>query len=410
MELPEKIEFFLSMMSCFQDISYWKFDKEFNVLFSNCEQSDIVKRILFEEQERNQSLLEYGRTHDKPLVCSKELGLIWGTVFEKADGEVVRLHVLGPICNSELSIPQIEQVVDRQYTPMRFRRKLINLFARLPVLSAPRFYPFLQMLHFCITGEKITFSEIAHEKLNPSNIATAIPEQMEEEKRSGARHQGVYAAEQELFKMIEDGNINYAHAMNNAALKATFGDAKYQDPQQKNHAVAVTFITLSIRAAIRGGLPPATAYAVGDYYESAVAGCTSMTEQKHILDTMFHDFVLRVHKCKENAGISKPIQVCCDYIDIHIYEKIELETLAATVGYTKYYLTRKFKSELGVSIWDYVNKRKVEQAKILLTNPEYTIQEISDMLGYCSRSYFSEVFQTHTGSWPSDYRTDELKM
>lgn len=409
MELPEKIEFFLSMMSCFQDIDYWQLDKDFNVLFSSCEQADIVKRILFEDQARNQSLLEYGRTHDKPLVSSKELGLIWGTVFEKADGEVVRLHVLGPVCNSELSIPQIEQVVDRQYTPMRFRRKLINLFSRLPILSAPRFYPFLQMLHFCITEEKITFSEIAHEKLKPSNAAVA-PELPDEEERSNARHQGVYAAEQELFKMIEDGNINYAHAMNNAALKASYGDAKYQDPQQKIRAVGVTFITLSIRAAIRGGLPPATAYAVGDYYESAIAECTNMTEQKHILDTMFHDFVLRVHKCKENTSISKPIQVCCDYIDMHIYEKIELETLAATVGYTKYYLTRKFKTELGVSIWDYVNKRKVEQAKVLLANPEYTIQDISDMLGYCSRSYFSEVFQTHTGSWPSDYRTDELMM
>lgn len=409
MELSEKIEFYLGMMSCFQDISYWQLDREFNVLRATCEQNDLVKRIIFEDQERNRRILEYGRAHDKPLVCSKELGLIWGTVFEKEGGEIVRLHVLGPVASSELSAHQIERVVDQKYTPMRFRRKCINLLMKLPVLSGPRFYPYLQMLHFCITGEKITFTEISHDQSRTQAAAPEAPEQPEAAERE-ARHHGVYAAEQELFKMIEDGNINYAHALNNAALKATYGDAKYQDPKQKSHAVAVTFITLSIRAAIRGGLPPSTAYAVGDYYESAAAECAGMTELKHILDAMFHDFVQRVHKCKQNTDISKPIQVCCDYIDMHIYEKIDLEALAATVGYTKYYLTRKFKAELGVSIWDYVNRRKVERAKVLLANPDYTVQEISDMLDYCSRSYFSEVFQAHTGLWPSDYRTDKLMM
>ncbi len=135
-----------------------------------------------------------------------------------------------------------------------------------------------------------------------------------------------------------------------------------------------------------------------------------MTEIKHILDTMFDDFVHRVHRCKQNPHVSKAVQSCCDYVDMHIYDKIELETLAGMVGYTKYYLTRKFKQELGVSIWDYINGRKVEQAKVLLTNPSYTIQDISDMLNYCTRSYFSEIFQAHTGMWPSDYRAVELKM
>ena len=110
------------------------------------------------------------------------------------------------------------------------------------------------------------------------------------------------------------------------------------------------------------------------------------------------------------AIIKKQSDLKCRRNKRNIYEKIDLETLAGVVGYTKYYLTRKFKSELGISIWDYINQRKVERAKILLSDPSKTIQDISDMLNYCSRSYFSEIFQQHTGFWPSDYRAIELKM
>ena len=95
---------------------------------------------------------------------------------------------------------------------------------------------------------------------------------------------------------------------------------------------------------------------------------------------------------------------------MHIYDTIELEQLGKMIGYTKYYLSRKFKQEMGMSIWDYINERKVEEAKVLLADPTLTIQDVSDKLNYCSRSYFSEVFESVTGMWPSNYRAIELKM
>ena len=84
--------------------------------------------------------------------------------------------------------------------------------------------------------------------------------------------------------------------------------------------------------------------------------------------------------------------------------------MGRVIGYTKYYLSRKFKQEMGVSIWDYINERKVEEAKLLLADPNLTIQDVADKLNYCSRSYFSEVFKNCTGQWPSAYRTDVLNQ
>ena len=199
-------------------------------------------------------------------------------------------------------------------------------------------------------------------------------------------------------------------ALNDAISKASYGEGHFHTPAEKVNTYAIKFITLAVQAAIRGGVAPVIAYSVGDNYEAAVAAAKTTADKKHLMDTMFIDFVNRVRHIKGRTDISKPIRTCCDYIQLHIYEQIKLEDIGKLVGYTKYYLSRKFKAEMGISIWDYINECKVEEAKSLLMDPTLTIQDVSDRLNYCSRSYFSEVFQSCTGMWPSNYRAIELKM
>ena len=120
---------------------------------------------------------------------------------------------------------------------------------------------------------------------------------------------------------------------------------------------------------------------------------------------MFNDFVSRVYKRKNNTQrISKPIQNCCDYIKTHINDKITIKHLAYRIGYTEYYLSRKFKKEVGCSINDYIKTQKIEYAKILLSSSGQSIQDISDSLNFCSRSYFTDVFQKIVGISPNEYR------
>jgi len=405
MDIEEKISFFLELLSCSHKILYWRFDQNFSLVNTTCVDEDTFARAIFGQPEHYAGILSHAREKDTPFVSSIPLGVEWVSVFEKEDHELRYIHVLGPLFLSEISIKNIEALLNKRYMPPKYRRKLTAQLFSLPVVSPSRFFSYSQMLHYCVTGEKITFVDIQHDSLGANNSNLHEPNQLNDS------HLGVYAAELELFKMIEEGNLNYEKALNNAVSAASGGNIDTDgDPVRKSEVMAITFITLSVRAAIRGGLSPATAYNLGDYYESKAMLCNSITDRTHIMHTMFHDFVTRVHNCRLRSGISKPIQTCCDYIDMHLTGKLTLETLANVVGYTEYYLTRKFKKELDITIWDYINKAKVERAKSILANPTYTIQDISDMLNYCSRSYFSEVFQKHTGFSPSDYRKKELMM
>lgn len=414
MERSERIDYFLELMSCSQNIGYWRFDAGTFALETSTSPYRDEKtfiRLAFGDEKRFADIRAYGEAENLPLISNNNIDLSWATIFEVENGAVKKLHILGPLYTSDISAAVIEKELDRHYMSQRFRRRAITMLAGQPVLSATRFWPYVLMLHYAVNEEKVGIDAFRYDTSNAPNAKkkpSLIPD--EAAQTNTAVHAGVYQTQSELFSKIERGDIHYASALNNAVSKASYGTSSFDSPSEKANAYAIKFITLSVQAAIRGGLAPVIAYSVGDYYETQIAQSRSLAEKKNILDKMFEDFVHRVHKLKQRQDISAPIRTCCDYISLHIYDPIELDQMGRVIGYTKYYLSRKFKQEMGVSIWDYINERKVEEAKLLLADPNLTIQDVADKLNYCSRSYFSEVFKNCTGQWPSAYRTDVLNQ
>lgn len=164
--------------------------------------------------------------------------------------------------------------------------------------------------------------------------------------------------------------------------------------------------SLCTRAAIEGGLTPEQAYSLGDSYIQSAESARTISEVSAVNSAMYEDFVRRVHNGRTNPKLSPQIRACCDYIELNVEEEFSISDLAARTGYTKYYLSRKFEEETGVSLNSYINIARVERAKLLLTITDDGIQEIADRLHFCSRSYFSEAFRKITGTSPAKYRKE----
>ncbi|MCD7917820.1 MAG: AraC family transcriptional regulator, partial [Clostridiales bacterium] len=97
-------------------------------------------------------------------------------------------------------------------------------------------------------------------------------------------------------------------------------------------------------------------------------------------------------------------------ISNHPEEKLTLELLAQKARYTQTYLSRRFRQEMGVSIVDYIRQIRLERAQYWLTYTDKSIEEISDVLGFGNRSYFSKSFRDATGVTPTDYRKQHQKV
>lgn len=92
------------------------------------------------------------------------------------------------------------------------------------------------------------------------------------------------------------------------------------------------------------------------------------------------------------------------YIETHFKETITLDDLAAIVYLNKYSLAHAFTREYNISPINYLNLKRIEESCHLLTNTNYSISQIAQLLGFSSTNYFSQRFTRHEGVSPREYR------
>lgn len=246
------------------------------------------------------------------------------------------------------------------------------------------------MPHSCITGE-----------ITPPDGFRYLTENHQPFSFEHHDH-GTWAAEQELMKMVEEGNLDYIQGLQNLSSTGQTGTLSENSLQNVKYLVIV-HVALVCRAAIRGGLSTEMAFSLSDIYIQKTDQCDSFEEIAKVHRAMLSDYVHRVHQCRLQDACSSAIQECCDYIRLHYTEKLNITDIAARVGYTGNYLSKKFKQEMGVNIVEYITSVKIDAAKELLRSQK-SIAEISDMLGFHSQSYFGAQFKKVTGITPKEFQ------
>ena len=81
-----------------------------------------------------------------------------------------------------------------------------------------------------------------------------------------------------------------------------------------------------------------------------------------------------------------------------------LEEIADSVYLSPFYVSRIFKESQNMTVMDYVTRVKLDEAKKMLSNPRYKIEEIAISLGYSDGSYFAKVFRRNEGMTPTQFR------
>lgn len=103
-----------------------------------------------------------------------------------------------------------------------------------------------------------------------------------------------------------------------------------------------------------------------------------------------------------------PVQRAVAYIETHLDGKLEWETVAAAVHYSKFYLHRLFTETVGMTPHDYIGRRQLtEAAKQLVFSPR-PILDIAYTSGYESQQAFSMAFKAMYKLPPAAYRRQRL--
>jgi two-component system, response regulator YesN len=92
------------------------------------------------------------------------------------------------------------------------------------------------------------------------------------------------------------------------------------------------------------------------------------------------------------------------FIAAHFAQDISGAILSQALGMSPNYLGQVFKRETGVSVHDYLNDFRIEEAKRLLKTTNLLVFEIAFKVGYRDQQYFSAVFRKRVGLTPKEYR------
>lgn len=109
------------------------------------------------------------------------------------------------------------------------------------------------------------------------------------------------------------------------------------------------------------------------------------------------------NSAKNPAG-KRNLQDVKEYIDAHFAEKIMLEDLAERFFINKYYLTRIFKEQFGLSISHYILQQRITHAKQLLRFSDHSIEQVGQFCGFSDANYFTRAFKKVEGIAPGEYR------
>lgn len=389
------------LLTCGANIYLWKYAHDGHLVSTNAE--NLVLDKIFDESGCKEYMMEHMQTQSVPLMMGGALGLTWCAVFGDTASGLRNAFVLGPIFNTEISMKTIEQSVKDFNIDLAWRREYINLLSSLPVVSSILFFQYALMLHYCVTGEKLTRGDIQHGNFSIGKDNHAKINYSDNEK--GDRMQ-TWLAERALLSMVREGDLNYQKAMNNASYLSGGVQSGGKSPMLHALISCATFTALCVREAIQAGISPESAYSVGDGYIQSMVSAKDISELISINHAMYEDFITRVHKHRTNPKVSNYIQLCRDYIEMHAEEELSLPILAKHVGYSEYHLSRKFKQEMGVSISMYIRYARVERAKFLLAHTRLSISQIASDLHFCSSSHFSNTFLDVTGKKPQEYRRE----
>ena len=92
------------------------------------------------------------------------------------------------------------------------------------------------------------------------------------------------------------------------------------------------------------------------------------------------------------------------YIDEHVSEITKAEDVVGQIGYNTVYFNRIFAEYMGMSISQYVRKKKIEYACRLLLNTHFTIESICEMVGYNDLKNFYKRIKSVMKVTPTEYR------
>ena len=349
---------------------------------------------VLESKKLRKILMQGAKNQELPYIYQDQYQVYFICIQCKA-----RYYAAGPICIKMLG--KIE--LHRFYSDYGIDE---NDEKKLKIYTIPQLLAATAMIANELTGKMYTDEELLY---GNNIIKEEDRDQIEREqvhfelqKGDDELYHHTYNEERKLLDCVKEGRvedaIRYSMKMDKALGKMSSNELNHW----KN--VTIIAITLCTRAAIEGGLSPAIAYRLSDFY---ILKNDELKDIVQIFDNRnqaIKDLVQHVKKKHEIRKSSNYIERCKEYIERNYRQKIYIADVAKELGISQSYLSRLFHEITGQRFQDYIINVRVDRAANLLMYSDESIAKIAEYVNFPSQSYFGRVFKQYKKMSPKQFR------
>jgi YSIRK-targeted surface antigen transcriptional regulator len=320
------------------------------------------------------------------------------------NNKLIGTIVIGPCLSSEIDEKSIDELIRNLNIQAKYRQKLIKYYQHLVILNYENLMQACSLIYFAIYREQLTRKMLMENSFmnvtSTLNKTSDFDSFMQSNRRDNSFHHSSNY-ENELLGCIREGNTE---KLLEFAEKSTDGDfgTHSKNPLRNQKNLFISFSSIVSHAAIEGGLDWELALSLSDYYVQLVEEKSTIKDIMNLYMKMFLDFAERVKKAK--AGHSPAVVKCKNYIYEHLFDKISLSDLSEATGMNSSYISHLFKKEVGLTVSDYIQKERIEEAKKIMLSSDKSLAEIYAPLGFIDQSHFTKVFKKFVGVTPKDFR------
>ncbi|WP_160719695.1 helix-turn-helix domain-containing protein [Bacillus sp. USDA818B3_A] len=314
--------------------------------------------------------------------------------------------IIGPINDFPYSNETL-QIMGKEFSVNTSNAEAFaEFFYKIPQQSLDTFINTLLVINYTLNNSELTRRDV-DDFMGPlidNSINRTYSENSFIEKEEGILNTN-HDDEREWARYIETGNI----VKLNKFIRGDFrGNGKMpviaNDNLRQWKNIFIVSVTLASRAAIRGGLSSSIARQLSDIYIQQVERLSDIEDVKSLSTQAIMDYTNRVANLIVPLSADNVIHQVIQFVRDNTNKHITVSDVAEHVGFTRSYLSRKVKKELGIELSAFIRRSKLEEAKDLLTFSNKTISEISNYLYFSSQSHFQTAFKEEYGITPNAFR------
>ncbi len=331
-------------------------------------------------------------------ICTCPIGMGWISVPLNLKGKAASSLSAGPV----MVMSHEEQLATLRLLDSGWgeqsEKDLEEFLSGFPVLTTSRLSAVSEQL--LASAARIRES-CAVEQLRTESLDPGVSDRIRQLRGSKESRQYPIDLEYSLGVAVMQGSREDANRIMNdllGHLLFTAGsDAEYMQARVSD------ILTIMSRSAIQGGSETDSVLQISQDFRKTCLNIHSVIDLGIFLSKAMKQYVAMVYEIS-SLKHKRSIYRVISYVRNRLSEKISLEEVARHVGFSQSYLSRVFRAEMGMNFNTFLQKERIELAKILLLRNDLTTLDVCAQAGFEDQSYFIKVFRRHEGMTPGEFR------